>query len=479
MTIMIQDLIVHRNDTVEEVLAQLDVGGQGIVFVVDEDGRLGGIATDGDIRRSLLGGAGLADPVEGAMNRDYVAAPVSADSRTVAALFNDRIRVVPLLDADGRPADYATLQRPVRIPVASPNLEGNELAYVMDCIHSGWISSRGTYIGRFETMVAQAVGAERALAVSNGTAALHLALLAFGIGPGDEVIVPDLTFAATINAVLHAGATPVVVDVDRDTWNIAVSAVTAAVTPRTRAVIPVHLYGLPADMAGLMALANRHGLVVIEDAAEALGSRYQGRPVGSLGHAACFSFFANKLITTGEGGMLALDDHQAADRAARLRDHGMSPDRRYWHEEVGYNYRLTNLQAAIGVAQMERMDGFLARKRELAQRYRERLSAAPGVILPAETPDAMNSYWAFSIILEDLPHDRNRIVTGLQSRGIETRPLFYPLHRMPPYQVGTDAQFPNAVWLSDRGLTLPSSVNTRPEEIDFICAQLERLLAEG
>ncbi|MBL8701849.1 MAG: DegT/DnrJ/EryC1/StrS family aminotransferase [Alphaproteobacteria bacterium] len=388
-------------------------------------------------------------------------------------------QVVPLVDAERRPVDIATAGRPRRIPVAEPVLGGNELKYVTECITTNWISSQGTYVRRFEEMLGAMLGAGHVVSASNGTAALHLALLGYGIGAGDEVIVPDLTFAATINTVIHAGATPVIVDVDRRSWNIDPALVAAAITPRTRAIMPVHLYGQPADMDPLMALAEKHGLVVIEDAAEAIGARYKGRPCGTIGHAGTFSFFSNKVITTGEGGAVVLRDAEAAARARRMRDHGMDPAKRYWHNEVGYNYRLTNLQAAIGCAQLEQAAGFLTRKRAIAARYRKGLAGASGLAMAAQLDGFDNSYWMVSVIVDaertGLPRDE--IMQRLGEAGIDTRPLFYPLHDMPPYKpFAGNRAFPATVELSAQGFSLPSGVGLGDDEIDYICATLQRIV---
>jgi perosamine synthetase len=294
------------------------------------------------------------------------------------------------------------------------------------------------------------------------------------------VIVPDLTFAATINAVLHAGATPVIVDVDPTSWNIDPAAIAAVITPRTRAIMPVHLYGQPADMDAIMALAERHGLVVIEDAAEAAGALHKGRPCGSIGHAGTFSFFSNKVITTGEGGMVVFRDDRAAEHARRLRDHGMNPAKRYWHDEVGFNYRLTNLQAAIGCAQLEQFDGFIERKLAIAAAYRARLGRIEGLNLPAEIPGMRNSHWMMSIIaeLEGAGLDRDAFMARLGKAGIETRPLFYPLHQMPPYRGHAgNREFPHATRLSAHGLSLPSGVTLTDGQLDYVCGVIERCLA--
>jgi len=477
---MITHLLVSAETSLHEVLNKINGNGLGIAIVIDDDKRLAGMVTDGDVRRGLLEGATLGDSVSGIMTRECVSLPVSADRVTIMNCLDDpRIALIPLLDDDRRPVDFASLRRLHSIPVAEPNLAGNELDYVTACLRDNWISSQGPFVRRFESEFARYLGVPQALSTCNGTAALHLALTALGIGPGDEVIVPDLTFAASINAILYCGATPVLVDVDRLTWNIDPDEARLAISPRTRAIMVVHLYGQAAEMGALAELARTHGLSLIEDAAEALGATYQGQPIGTFGDAAAFSFFGNKLITTGEGGMLVMRDPEAAARARILRDHGMAPERRYWHNMIGYNYRLTNLQAAIGVAQLERIDQFIARKLELAAHYSRHLSEIPELVLPVTRAGSRNVYWIYSVIVDGdkFPVTRELLMDKLRLVGIETRFLFYPLHHMPCYtRYGAGRQFPNTEWLSKSGISLPSSVNITVNEVNYICKEIHRAL---
>ncbi len=328
----------------------LDFTAMGIVFVTNKNGQLGGVLTDGDIRRALLKNLSLKDTVNEIMNKDFVSLPVDTDNSTILEHINDRVKIIPLVDAEMLLVDYASIHKIRRIPIASPLLTGNELAYVTDCIKTNWISSQGKYVREFEALFSQYHDNMASLAVSNGTVALHLALVALGIAKGDEVIVANLTFAASVNAILYTGAIPVLADVDPVTWNIDVNKVKDLITPRTKAIMPVHLYGHPCDMDEIMQIAKEHKLSVIEDCAQGLGSLYKDKPVGIFGDAATFSFYGNKTVTTGEGGMILFRNKQVAERAATLRDHGMQKTRRYWHAEIGYNYRLTNLQAAIGAS---------------------------------------------------------------------------------------------------------------------------------
>lgn len=340
-----------------------------------------------------------------------------------------------------------------RIPLTFPVLAEPELEAVGDAVRSGWVSSTGPAIGEFEASFAAFCEVPHGVAVMNGTAALHLALEALDIGPGDEVIVPDLTFAASAEAVAHAGATPVVVDVDPVHWALDPSLVEAACTARTKAIMPVHLYGHPADMAPLLAIAEARGLAVVEDAAEAHGARYRGRRVGSIGDIGAFSFYGNKLLTTGEGGMCVTADARLADRMRHLRAHAQPAGRRYWHDEVGWNYRMTNLQAALGVAQMKRIDDVVADRQRLGRLYRDALAGTDIVAAPEE-PWAETVYWLYSVLLPS-GVDRDRVMQLLGEEGIETRPFFYPLHEMPPFRADA-SRYPVATDLARRGVTLPS-----------------------
>jgi len=471
MNELLAELLIRDERSVRDALAVIDRNAQGICFAVDGEGRLTGVLTDGDIRRSLLAGGTLDAPVSAIMQRSFTALPLNTPAEHIQARLSGSVRHIPLLDERGVPVDHASLRRTHRIQVMSPQLDGHEIDYVTDCLRTGWISSQGAYVKRFESEFAVRCGVPHALAVSNGTVAIHLALVALGVGEGDEVIVPDLTFAATINTVIHAGATPVIADVDPVTWTLDPAAVERLITPRTKAIMPVHLYGHPCHMDELMAIARKHGLLVVEDCAEALGSLYKGRPVGSFGDAATFSFFGNKTITTGEGGMTLFRDAEVAARATMLRDHGMDKQRRYWHLEVGYNYRMTNIQAAIGVAQMERLDAFVQAKRNLAAVYTDGLMAIGGLVPPPEEPWAFNGFWLYSCLVEEgFGLGRDEVMDRMARNGIETRPLFHPLHVMPPYTrfILPGQEFPVSSGLSRKGLSLPSSVTIIRSEQDGV-----------
>jgi perosamine synthetase len=361
-------------------------------------------------------------------------------------------------------------------PVSQPSIGDNELAYVSDAVKSGWVSSIGKYIEQFESMFAAFCGTRYALAVSNGTTALHLALVSAGVKSGDEVIVPDLTFVATANAVAYTGAKVVLVDIDSRTLCIDAGAVERAITPRTRAVIPVHLYGHAAHMGDLAAIIAGRRILLLEDAAEAHGAEFGGRRVGSIGDCGIFSFYGNKVITSGEGGMLTTDDQDLYLKAKLLRDHAMSAEKRYWHTEIGFNYRMTNLQAALGVAQMERIDEFLAKRRQVMQWYRQYLGIHPRLRLNREEPGTKNVYWMVCLEIDGLTEDvRTELMAKLRSLGVDTRPYFYPISDMPMYE---RAQTPVAHEVSQRGMNLPSYTDLSESDVRQISESVTEVLTE-
>lgn len=352
-----------------------------------------------------------------------------------------------------------------KIPVYQPQLDGNVSTYVNECLSSGWISSRGEFISRFEEAFAQYVGAEAATTVSNGTVAIHLALEALGIGPGDEVIVPSFTYIASVNTIIQSGATPVFVDSLTETLQVNPALIEGAITPRTKAVMAVHLYGHPCDMDAIVAICRDRKLFLIEDCAEGFGSRWKGQHVGTFGDAATFSFFGNKTITTGEGGMVLARDPEVMERCRRLKSQGVSPTREYWHDMLGFNYRMTNIQAAIGLAQLERADGFLASKTKLAETYAERFASLP-VRSHVPVGEVTHSYWMCSLLVDD-SKIRDDLRAHLSRANIETRPFFAMAHHMPHCR--TDQILPVGEDLSARGINLPSYPCLTSEQIERIC----------
>lgn len=366
------------------------------------------------------------------------------------------------------------------IPVNEPLLDGNEKRYLAECIDSGWISSEGPFVQRLEEGMAQRAGRKHAIAVCNGSVALDIAVTALRLGPGDEVILPTLTIISCAAAIVRAGAIPVVVDSDPQTWNMDVSQVAACITSRTRAIMVVHIYGLPVDMTPVLALAKEHGLRVIEDAAEAIGQTYRGQPCGGFGDISTFSFYSNKHVTTGEGGMVLTDDAALAERCRSLRNLCFQK-KRFVHEELGWNFRMSNLQAALGVAQLERLDEFIGRKRRVGAIYHEALTGSPEIQLPlARTDYAENIYWVFGVVLENaVPFDAEAAMQRLAHAGIGTRPFFWPLHEQPVFRkIGmfAAASFPIAERLARRGFYLPSGLATSEDSVRQSAAALQSII---
>jgi perosamine synthetase len=359
------------------------------------------------------------------------------------------------------------------IPVYQPYLCGREKDYVIECLDSTWISSKGEFIERFERSFADYIGAEHTTSVSNGTVAIHLALEALGIGPGDEVIVPTLTYVASVNTILQTGATPVFVDSLEQSWQIDPQDVRRKITPRTKAIMAVHLYGLACDMGALTAICRDHGLLLVEDCAEAFGTRYNGQHVGTFGDIATFSFFGNKTITTGEGGMVVAKEKAVLEKAFHLKNQGVSPTREYWHDAVAYNYRMTNICAAIGLAQIEQADEILAKKRRIAMWYHEALNGLP-LKTHGELPQCVHSFWMCSVVVDDAKA-RQPLRDHLKQRGIETRPLFHPSHFLP--HCATDEVFPVAESLSARGINLPSYPGLAQKDVDVVVGAIREFFA--
>ena len=357
-----------------------------------------------------------------------------------------------------------------KIPVYQPSLNGNEKKYVNECIDSTWISSKGKFVIQFETAFANYIDIRHATTVSNGTVAIHLALLALGIGKDDEVIVPTLTYIASVNSITFTGATPVFVDSLIETWQIDPSDVIKKITPKTKAIMAVHLYGHPCDMDSLVAICKEYNLFLIEDCAEAIGTMYKGKHVGTFGDISTFSFFGNKTITTGEGGMVVTNDETLHDRSVHFKGQGLAKHRQYWHDVIGYNYRMTNICAAIGLAQLENIEKVLIEKKRVADTYRSLLANTPIIFHDQVGENVYHSYWMCSILTSDAK-ERDAIRTHLENQGIETRPLFYPVHTMPMYS-SQYQRHPNAENIGWRGLNLPSYPGLKQEEIEFICNQM-------
>lgn len=362
------------------------------------------------------------------------------------------------------------------IPVCEPTIGRKELKYVKDCVKTNWISSKGKYIKKFEEEFAKFCNTRYAVACSSGLAAMHLALASLGLKKGDEVIVPDFTMIATSNAVLYTGAKPVFVDAEKETWNIDISKIEEKIINRTKAIMPVHIYGHPVDMDPVLDLAKKYNLFIIEDAAEATGAEYKGRKAGSLSDVGCFSLYANKIITAGEGGMVTTDNEEVAKKARILKDHALT-EKRFLHEDIGFNYRMTNIQAAIGLAQMEKADKLVQARIDHANLYNELLKNVQGIILPPKKEWVKNVYWMYGVLVEDdFGINRDELRRRLLEKGIDTRTFFIPMHQQPIYKklnlVDLKEEFPVSEELSRKGLYLPSGSSLTDKQIKQVCEAL-------
>mgnify|MGYP001594115353 FL=1 len=364
-----------------------------------------------------------------------------------------------------------------KIPVNEPAISKNALKYVTDCIKTGWVSSSGKYLKDFEEKFAKFLGVKHAITTTNGTTALHLAILALGIKKGDEVILPSHTMMSSAAAIVYTGATPVLVDVERDSWNMDVSQIEEKISKRTKAIMPVHIYGHPVDMDPIIALAKKYHLYIIEDAAESTGAEYKRKLTGTLGDIGCFSFYANKIITTGEGGMMVTNNDKIANHARLLKDMAHSPQKRFLHKEIGFNFRMTNLQAALGVAQLEEVKKYIQKKRWMAALYNEELSKIKGLTLPIEHSWAKNVYWMYGILVEkEFGVTRDEFMKKLLEMGIDTRTFFIPMHKQPALkQLGLfkGEKYPVSDEIGRRGLYLPSGLALTEKQIRIVCKTIK------
>jgi perosamine synthetase len=469
--------LLREDSTLQDVLVRLNDGISGIACMVNEGGVMVGIFTDGDIRRAILGGAKLSNKASNHMNRKFTFGSIKMKRKNLFALLDENVRHLPVLDENGCPVEVITWVDIWKMPLVEPSLGGNEIKYVTECIRTNWISSQGAFVELFEKEFAKYHDVPHAVSCSSGTTALHLGLLALGVGSDDEVIIPDLTFGASINAVIHSGATPVIVDIATDSWNLDCSRIEEAITSRTKAIMAVHLYGLPCDMDSLQKIANKHSLSIIEDCAESLGAEFNGKKTGTFGEVSTFSFFANKTITTGEGGMILTKNHDFARRMRILRDHGMNPKRRYWHEEVGFNYRMTNMQSALGCAQLEQVSRFIQTRQDVAKVYEDGFDSFKWLVPQASFADRISSHWLYTLLVkEDAPINRENIIEGLADEGIDTRPIFHSLHKQPAFSKFKTTKCPVSSDISERGFSLPTSNHMTTADAGRVVATFKKIV---
>jgi len=451
---MIDNMICQKHDSLISVLKIINDNAMGIVFVIDNKSKLCGTVTDGDIRRALLNDIKLDEKVEKIISKEFIYGIKGENYESLMQKISHKIKMIPIINKENQVIDFFEYKQDTYFPVAIPNLNGNEFKYLTDAFLSTWISSTGEYINKFENTFSAYSDCKYGIAVSNGTAALHLALVTLGIREGDEVIIPDLTFAATINAVIYTNATPVIVDVEESSWCIDPKEIEKAITPKTKAIIPVHLYGQSCDMDAIMKIAKKNNLKIIEDCAEAHGAMCNEQKVGSFGDIGCFSFYGNKVITTGEGGMCTTNNHDLDEKMRVLRDHGMSKTKRYWHDVVGYNYRMTNIQAAIGLAQLERIEDIHNNRQKYENNYKDILGD-DNFTFQNNLPNRDRITWLVSVLL-DKNLDKKVYLEKLKDNGIDARPFFFPLSDMDIYKSFCKVDTPVSHMLSKIGFNLPT-----------------------
>ena len=476
---MIDSLFCKIDNTLLSALKIINDNAMGAVFVVDDNYKLYGVITDGDIRRSILNDISLYMTAGDIVSSNSVYGLDNENYESIMKKITHNIKIIPIVDKNNKVVDYFEYRHEAYFPAAIPNLNGNEFKYLTDAFLSSWISSKGEYLHRFESGFSKYSDCQYGVSVSNGTVALHLALIALGVGYGDEVIVPDLTFAATINAVIHANATPVIVDIEENSWCIDPKSIEVAITNKTKVIIPVHIYGQPCDMDAIMGISEKYNLRVIEDCAEAHGAMYGGKKVGCFGDIGCFSFYGNKVITTGEGGMCVTSSEEIYQKMAVLRDHGMSKTKRYWHDIVGYNYRMTNLHAAIGLAQLERIESIHKNRKKYENTYREVLNKDI-CLFQNNLTNRGRITWLVSILLNKKINVDSCIIL-LREKGIDARPFFYPLSDMPIYSQYCNKKTSVAHKISERGINLPTyenlkSINEIKKIIEDVNCELKAII---
>jgi perosamine synthetase len=465
-----KDLVIELPATLRTAMLLLSKSGEGIVFFTSNNVLVSSL-TDGDVRRAILLGVSLDSDAAEVANRQIKTLSNLSSPVDIHQAFSPGITHIPVLNELGHIEKILRPGEKNFIPLCEPNLGNIESSLVNQALDSNWVSSAGSFVGEFETKFSRYVQSEFSLTVSNGTMGLVLALKLLEIGPGDEVLVPDLTFGATANAVIQVGAVPVFVDVIPSSFSIDIAAAQVKLTEKTKAIIPVHLYGNAASMVEILEFATKNSLKVIEDAAEAIGTRIGGQHVGTFGDVGVFSFFANKTITTGEGGMVVLKDKELFRKATMMRSHGFKPENRYWHEIWGTNMRLTNLQAALGVGQMQRIDELVAAKKFVADCYMNSLSSLSNEVIqfPIVLPKVTHSFWLFTIQLTN-----ESLLQGLQNHlqvnHIESRRFFHPLHNQPAFRNldSSNSSYPISEALYQTGLCLPSSTTLTHDEIKAV-----------
>jgi len=470
-------MTISPSSSIKKAMISISKNLTGSIFITQKKKVLG-IVTDGDIRKRLIKNSSLDTQIKFLMTKNFISIndfETKSNIFKITEKFGHKIRVFPVINKNNELIDFI-FDKKIRIPIYKPSLEGNEKKYLLECISDNWISSGGYFVLEFEKKFSQIHSGINSLAVTSGTTAIHLALVSLGIGKGDEVIVPNLTFAAVINAVLYTGARPIIVDVDKHKWTIDCNEIEKNISKKTKAIIPVHIFGNPCPMEKIIKIAKKNKIYVIEDCAEAIGSKYQQKRVGVGADCATFSFFGNKTITTGEGGMILFKDPKIYSVAKKLRDHGMSEKKKYYHEKIGYNYRMTNMQAAIGLAQLERLGEIVKSKIKIAKVYKKEFNKNLNLNFQKDEVKSLNTFWAIALLIKNSKFNYKNCEEELNNKGIEVRNFFYPLNQQKIYKKFANKKNYVTDNFVNKGILLPTFPSLSHSNIKYICKNLEKYL---
>lgn len=472
-----KNVIVHKSDTLKLALKKIGKNTLGSCIIVENKDKLFGILSDGDIRRLIIKKIPLNSKVGNFCNRKVKSLSINSNNFEIQKNLNKKIKLIPLVNSTNKVIDYATIAKYRKIPISEPYFFGEEFYNVKECFDTNWISSRGKFVLKFEEAFFKFLK-KKSLSVSSGTTGLELALKSLNLPKNSEVIMPVLTFASPANAIINSNLRPVFVDINKDDFTIDADQIEKKITKKTKVLLIVHLYGYPCNIKKIKKICNKHNLSLIEDCAEAIGSKIDGFKIGTFSDISIFSFFGNKTITTGEGGMVCFKSEKIYNRAKILRDHGMSPKKRYWHEKVGNNYRLTNLQAAIGCAQIKKLDKIVKKKIKIAKYFNKYFKKFKNIKFVPIKKNIINSYWLYPIYLENVKNFRERdfFLKKLLEKGIEGRNFFYPLSMMPIYKkFAKKDKFPVAKYVSEKGICLPTSYSLNLSDVKRISEAVSSL----
>ena len=473
--INLENIKAKHGSSIKNVIEKIKINGQGACFIVDNRERVIGIMTDGDIRKIILKKISINQKINKFYNKKILKLSVEKSSDQIQKYIKKGIKIIPLINKEKKLVDFVSRTKNKNIPLVKPDLSGNEINYLIDCIKSTYVSSRGKYVDMFEKKFRLYYKSKFSLSVSSCTGGLMLIMSSLKLNKDDEVIVPNVTFISPINSILHANAKPVFCDIDEKTFTLKTDSLKKLITKKTKAIICVHIYGHPCDMDEIKKIVKKKKIKIIEDCAEAIGTEYKNQKIGTFGDFAVFSFFGNKTVTTGEGGMVLFKKKSDYLNSLILRDHGMNLKKKYWHDEIGFNFRMTNMQAALGVAQMEKINLIIKEKIRIAKVYKKNLSDCKNLILPEEKSWAKHSYWLYNVIVKNVNEKtRDSLINKLEQTGIEVRPMFYPASDMEIYSKFIKKN--KFSQISYKGISLPSYIGLTNNEIKFICNKLKKLV---